>query len=133
MNNTMKTLILSNGKLEEKEIENTLETLQKIVGGYIEVPAVSRVFSENGIYMVINEEGKFIEGLKPEIAILDDTTGRILDLVYGNCIFVSNDEEGEMVSLSKEQMEIVEEELDFVLGLTDKERTRSFEVRALVY
>ena len=43
MNNTMKTLILSNGKLEEKEIENTLETLQKIVGGYIEVPYISGV------------------------------------------------------------------------------------------
>ena len=132
MNNTMKTLILSNGKLEEKEIENTLETLQKIVGGYIEVPYISGVFTENGIDMVINEEGKFIEGLKPEIAILDYNTGRILDLVYGNCIFVSHDEEGEMVSLSKEQMEIVTDELDFIIGLTDKERTKSFEVRALV-
>ena len=132
MNNTMKTLILSNGKLEEKEIENTLETLQKIVGGYIEVPAISTAFTENGIDMVINEEGKFIDGLKPEIAILDYNTGRILDLVYGNCIFVSHDEEGEMVSLSKEQMEIVTDELDFIIGLTDKDRTKSFEVRALV-
>jgi hypothetical protein len=129
----MKVLVLSNGQLEEKNIENTLEELQKIVGGYIEIPPLSRVFAENGIDVIINEEGKFIEGLKPEIAILDSETGRILDLVYGNCIFASHDEEGETVSLTEEQIKIVEEELDFVLGLTNKERTMSFEVRALVF
>ena len=38
----MKVLVLSNNKLEVKEIDNTLEELQKIVGGYIEIPYLSK-------------------------------------------------------------------------------------------
>ena len=66
----MKVLVLSNNKFEVKEIENTLEELQAIVGGYIEIPFLSRVFADNGIDVIINEEGKLIEGMKPEIAIV---------------------------------------------------------------
>lgn len=128
----IKTLVLSNGELEAREIGNELKDLQEIVGGYIEIPPLSRVFAENGIDVIINEEGKLIDGMKPEIAIVRGDTGTILDIVYGNCIFTSHDEEGETVSLSEEQMKIVEEELDLVIGLTNKNTLESFEVRALV-
>ena len=74
----MRVLILSNGELQEKEIENTLEELQKIVGGYIEFPFLSRVFNENKINIIINEEGKFIDGLKPEIAIIISIVGSVI-------------------------------------------------------
>ena len=129
----IKTLVLSNGELEVREIGNELKDLQEIVGGYIEIPPLSKVFAENGIDVIINEEGKLINGMKPEIAIVSGETTQILDIIYGNCIFASHDEEGETVSLTAEQMEIVEEELDIVIGLTNKNTMETFEVRALIF
>lgn len=117
----MKALVLSNGKLEIKEINNTLEELQKIVGGYIEIPYLSKRFNDNGIDVIINEEGKFIEGLKPEIAIVDGTTKQILDVVHGICVFVSHDEEGNTTELNDKQMKIVVEELRMEATLTYNE------------
>lgn len=113
----MKVLVLSNGEFEVKEIENTLEELQKIVGGYIEIPFISKKFFEYGIDMIINEEGKFIEGLKPEIAVLEKGSNRVLDVVMGNCIFASHDEEGNTVELNDEQAQIVLDSLDMVAML----------------
>ena len=86
----MKVLILSNNELKEKEIKNTLEELQEIVGGYIEIPFLSRVFNDNKINIIINEEGKYIEGLRPEIAIIKNN--KILDNINISSfiIFISN-------------------------------------------
>ena len=94
----MKVLILSNNELKEQEIDNTLEALQKIVGGYIEIPYLSETLAENGIDVIINDEGKFIEGLRAEIAIVKDGTNEVLDVVMGNCIFASHNDEGDTVS-----------------------------------
>ena len=113
----MKVLILNNGRLEEKEIENTLKELQKIVGGYIEIPYISKVFAENDIDIIINEEGKFIEDCKPEIAIVDKETNSILDIVYGNCIFASHNEEGDTIELNDKQVKIVKDELKMNVSL----------------
>ena len=51
------------------------------MGGYIEIPYLSEVFAKNGIDVIINDEGKFIEGMKPEIAIVKDGTNEVLDVV----------------------------------------------------
>lgn len=128
----MKVVVLSNGELNFKEITNELEDLQKIVGGYIEVPYLSKEFTDNGIDVIINEEGKFIEGLKPEIAILDGETERLLDIVYGNCIFASHDEEGETTELNEEQLRIIEEELKLGIMLKDSNKGVKHFVRALI-
>lgn len=117
----MKVLVLSNSKLEVKEIDNTLEELQKIVGGYIEIPYLSKRFNDNGIGVIINEEGKFIEGLKPEIAVIDGTTKQIMDVINGSCVFVSHDEEGNTIELNDKQMKIVMEELRMEATLTYNE------------
>ena len=117
----MKVLVLSNSKLEVKEIDNTLEELQKIVGGYIEIPYLSKRFNDNGIDVIINEEGKFIEGLKPEIAVIDGTTKQIMDVINGSCVFVSHDEEGNTIELNDKQMKIVMEELRMEATLTYNE------------
>lgn len=127
----MKVLVLNNGELKEKEIKNTLEDLQQIVGGYIEFPFLGDRFRENIIDVIINEEGKFIEGLKPEIAVVDERTGRILDIVYGNCIFASHDKEGNTTALNKEQIKIVMDELETVIELMSKNTFKTFNVRAL--
>jgi hypothetical protein len=127
----MKVLVLSNGNLETKEIGNRLEDLQEIVGGYIEIPFLSETLYEKGIDVIINEEGKLIDGLKPEIAIVNEKQGNILDLVYGNCIFASHDDEGETVGLTEEQIKVVTEELETVVELMNKRDLETFEVRVL--
>lgn len=122
----MEVLMLSNGKLEAKEIENTLEELQKIVGGYIEIPFLSEVFNNNEIDVIINDEGKFIDGLKPEIAVIYGETGRVLDVVYGNCIFASHDDEGNTTALTEEQKKVVMEELKTEVILTYEDGKKTF-------
>lgn len=114
----MKVLILSNNELKEQEIDNTLETLQQIVGGYIEIPYLSEILAENDIDIIINDEGKFIEGLKAEIAIVKDGTNEVLDVVMGNCIFASHNDEGDTISLTDEQIAIVQNELKMEAVLT---------------
>ena len=127
----MKVLVLSNGELKVREIGNSLEDLQKIVGCYIEIPFLSRKFCDNGIDIIINEEGKLIEGLKPEIAIVDEEKGNILDIVYGNCIFASHNEEGETIGLNETQIQIVTEGLETVIELMSKKTFETFDVKAL--
>ena len=107
----MKVLVLTNGNFETKEITDELEDLQKIVGGYIEIPFLTETFTKNGIDVIINEEGKFIEGLRPEIAVADKHTNQIFDVIMGNCIFASHDEDGNTVELNEEQYKIVMWEL----------------------
>jgi hypothetical protein len=105
--------------------------LQGYVGGYIEIPFLSHKFNGNGIDVIINEEGKLIEGMKPEIAIVNEEKGVILDIVYGNCIFASHDEKGETIGLTEKQMQIVTEELETVIELMNKKTFEDFEVRVL--
>lgn len=119
----MKVLVLTNGNFETKEITNELEDLQKIVGGYIEIPFLTETFTKNGIDVIINEEGKFIGDLRPEILIADKETKQMVDVVMGNCIFASHDEEGETTALTEEQYDIIMRELQTsaLLGYGDKE------------
>lgn len=126
---TIKTLVLSNGNLEAKDIDNTLEALQNIVGGYIEIPFLSETFYEYDIDMIINEEGKLIDGLNPEIVVLKEGTETVLDIVYGNILFASHNDEGETVGLDEEQIAIIERTLD-TDALISKGR-KSYEVRVL--
>lgn len=127
----MKVLVLSNSELQEKEIGTELEDLQEIVGGYIEIPYLGDVFVDNGIDVIINEEGKLIEGLRAEIAIVNKQRGAILDIVYGNCIFASHNDEGETIGLTDEQIQIVTKELETVFEMMDKETEEIFDIRAL--
>ena len=125
----MKVLVLSNNELKEKEIKNTLDELQKIVGGYIEIPFLSQVFNDNKIDIIINEEGKFIEGLRPEIAIVKGN--QVLDVVYGNCIFASHDNEGNTIELNEEQKKIVKEKLKTEVILTSTDMKKQYITKAL--
>lgn len=128
----MKVLVLSNGELATQEITNELEDLQKIVGGYIEIPFLSKVFNENEIDIIINEEGKFIEGLKAEIAVIDGETEQLLDIVYGNCIFASHDAEGNTTELNEGQIKTIEKELALAVMLHDQNTDKKHLVRALI-
>lgn len=127
----MKTIILSNGELKEKEINNTLQELQNIVGGYIEMPLISKVFFENEIDIIINEEGKYIDGLNPEIAIIKKGTDTILDIVYGNCIFASHDSNGNTVGLNDKQTNIINKELKTSVVLHNSKTNKDILIKTL--
>ena len=127
----MRVLVLSNNELKEQEIDNTLEELQKIVRGYIEIPYLAKRFNDNGIDIIINEEGKFIDGLKPEIVVVDSKTKQILDVINGNCIFASHDEEGNTSELNEEQVKIVMQELQMDVVLTYQDAGKEYTVKIL--
>ena len=127
----MKVLVLSGSIFEEREIKNSLEDLQQIVGGYIEIPFLTPVFNDNKINIIINEEGKFIEGLEPEIAVIKRETNNILDIVYGNCVFSSHDHEGNTIELNEEQKQIVKSALKSDIVLYDQKADKHHLVRGL--
>jgi len=69
-------------KIEEEpeaiEINNDLESMQKLVGGYIEF---SYPYKDN-VCIVCNEEGK-INGMMPN-RIITNKSGDILDIIHGD-------------------------------------------------
>ena len=127
----IKVVILSDGELQVKETANTLEELQSIVGGYIEMPFLGGIFNKHKINPIINEEGKFIKTLNPEIALIDSNTNKVLDVIYGNCIFASHDMYGETISLNDEQIKVVMEELKQEVSLSYNDSEKQHIVRAL--
>ena len=75
-----------------RDIENTLEESQKLVGGYIEV-----FYPICDIILVCNEDAKFMK-LKPNRHI---DTGRISETILGPFFLVGDDGE-DFCSLSEE-------------------------------
>lgn len=81
-----------------QEIDNDLKAMQEIVGGLIEpVP----LYEDPEVCLVCNEEGKLL-GL-PYNRALKDMDGDIYDIVQGT-FFLAQTDEGEMISLSEEQI-----------------------------
>lgn len=87
-------------KAIEIEIEDKLEILQTLVDGLIEVIELTP-----GIDMICNEEGKLI-GLEENIN-LD------YDIIVGDVIICSHDNEGNFVGLSEAQKKMVDRELEY--------------------
>jgi len=78
----------------EKEIPNTLEAKQEIVGGYIECTSL---LDDDSVSIICNEEGK-INGLP-----LNRYIGH--DIIAGTFIIAGDDyENGEFKSLTEEQI-----------------------------
>lgn len=73
------------------EVENTLEGLQKGVGGYIET-----VYLEDGVMLVCNEEGKLI-GLPGNRSLGND-------IIAGTFFVAGRNDEGEFVSLTEDKI-----------------------------
>lgn len=82
-----------NKKFEEREINNTLEDMQKLVDGYIEVIPTD-IYDK--VFMIVNEEGK-LYGLEPNIHYYRD-------IIVGNVVFVRVDNSGNWKSISNKQI-----------------------------
>jgi len=90
----MRVLMIEPGKEPFiREIENGLEPLQKAVDGLIEV-----VYLENDVLLVCNEEGKCL-GIEGNRRIDNG------DIIAGAFLICGGNDEGEMISLSDEQIE----------------------------
>lgn len=89
----MKVIIKEVGESPRiEEIENTLQALQKLVGGYIET-----VTLHNDVVLICNEEGK-LQGLPQNFGIGGD-------VIVGTAVFVSHNREGDFIDLNDWQVE----------------------------
>lgn len=92
MEEKIRVLVKEPGKEAElREIPNTLEALQGIVGGYIET-----VWLRDNCVLVCNEEGK-LQGLPPNFLLMGD-------LIVGTAVLAGVDGE-EFCSLTDEQVQ----------------------------
>lgn len=116
----MKVIIVNadSEKLEvTEEFENSLESLQKVVGGYIEVVTLRGYHDEDRrITMWLNEEGK-LSNLPPNIAMVRRSNQQLADVIVGNAIITSTDSEGETVGLNDEEIEFIKGVLHFNKGV----------------
>lgn len=92
-------------QIEVRPFEESLKYLQDLVGGYIEHFIIDPDLDRLHIDMWINEEGKFIEGLDPSIALCHE--GRLYDVIMGNCVFSKYNDQGETLGLTLDEMNIV--------------------------
>lgn len=107
------------GKLEKVKIEKTddggtLKGLQKLVDGYIEIPRLSKLYYENNIDIIVNEEGLYREDFDITAALFDSTTCEVLTILKGPIIFTAYDEKGETLSLREDQIKIIEDNFETV-------------------
>lgn len=90
-----------------EDIKNDLQTLQELVGGYIECVMVGK-----GIVLVVNEEGK-LDGLPANFPLGND-------VIVGTAVFVANGFDGDFTDLTDEQIETVKGSI-YDEGLTVRE------------
>lgn len=99
----IKSIILEPEKDARIEmIDSSLEELQKLVGGYIEViyPFEFEKFPLNRVAIICNENGK-IERLPLNRALYDED-GSLYDVIAGTAVLVGIDTD-DFVSLNEEQ------------------------------
>ena len=85
-----------------------LEFLQQSVGGYIERVAFDEEFNRRNIDMWINEEGKFNGNFKPTFIVVEkEEPEKILDIIMGDVVFTSSNEEGETIGLNDVQIQYI--------------------------
>ena len=91
----MKAIIKEVGKSAKVEdIKNDLETLQGLVGGYIEAVNMGQ-----GVCLIVNEEGK-LNNLPENFPIAHG-------VIVGTAVFVAYGKDGEFADLSDDQAKAV--------------------------
>ena len=74
------------------EVKNTLEGLQKSVGGYIEA-----VYLEDNVVLVCNEEGKLMS--------LPGNRSLGNDIIFGTFFVAGSNDDGEFVTLAEDKIQ----------------------------
>ena len=106
--NIIRVLLVNPGEAPKTiELENTLDSMQEAVEGYIE-----EIYIADDIALICNEEGK-INSLPLNRAIYDDK-GKMVDIIAGSFFIVyapSNSEK--FLSLSDEQIRKYEDKFKY--------------------
>lgn len=90
----------------EREINGSLTSMQKVVGGYIQA---IYPFEDESIALICNEEGKLME--LPYNRSLFDESGNIYDIITGTFFLCSAPPDSEKFeSLNESQMEFCKEQ-----------------------
>jgi hypothetical protein len=94
-----------------KEIENSLEVFQTIVGGYIEILSLDK---ECILDLVCNEEGK-IKAFSLNRAWLSE--GEIVEVIAGSCFVTRHNKDGDSISIEETDVPKIEAILKQVIGV----------------
>ena len=89
------------GEADVVRLKPRLETFQYLVEGNIEGITPTEYLSEHNIVIYCNDEGKF-NGLLPNLFFSE-----IKDILYGTCIFVKGDDEGNDISMTQDEVKHV--------------------------
>lgn len=90
----IRVLVKEPGKLSEvREIENTLEAFQTIVGGHIEALRI-----RDDLCCYVNEDGKLLN-MRPNFVIGRQYVSKV-DIIVGPAVFFRSDDEGNEVNLT---------------------------------
>jgi len=106
MEKTMRVVVIEPDKpAQTVEIENSLTSMQSVVGGYIEIVSADwmpggAVLRKQNFLLVMNEEGK-LNGLKPNFPIRGGA-----DYICGT-VFICKGLGDEMAGLSEEEATLV--------------------------
>lgn len=102
-------------EIEVSEGENQLKDIQNCIGGHMEIPYIKKIFNDNEILVILNEEGKLLN-LEPTCILKKDE--QIYDTLNGNVLFLSADGEN-IIGLNEKQINIIKNEIeldsDFVI------------------
>lgn len=95
----------------------SLELLQESVGGIIEMLSLVSLLKDvpaalHNVDVVFNEEGKLIEGMKPNLFLYDD-------IIMGTVVFVGVNDEGDTIGLTQEQLEVLPIEVNRLRVICD--------------
>lgn len=99
------------------EIGNSYEMLSNAVNGWLECVRLN-----HGIDMWVNEEGKMIDSCEynaTATAIFWTNFGFMTDIIYGDVMFTSSDEDGDTIGLNIKQVEYLKEIAFDVIGVKD--------------
>ena len=100
------------------EVENTLEGLQKAVGGYIEA-----VYLEDNVVLVCNEEGKLM-GLPGNRSLGND-------IIAGTFFVAGSNDDGEFVSLAEDKIQQYSDQFQKPEAFTQEQVEDAFAIFSL--
>ena len=95
-------------EVEISEGENQLKDMQNYIGGHMEIPYIKKIFNDNEILVILNEEGKLLD-LEPTCVTIKDET--MHDSLNGNVLFLSAEGE-DIVGLNEKQINIIRQEIN---------------------
>lgn len=88
------------------DIDGSLQSLQDLVGGNIEMVSGVILGLPPGVDVYVNEEGKLLD-LFPNLALRSQ--GKVFDVVLGTAVYASHDDVGEVIDMHEELHPFVQE------------------------